>query len=328
MRTLLMALAAVLAAAGMAAAQVAAPSLNPTPTLSLMPVVTPNTIFVPGPSNPAVLPWDGPSRIAAAYGTAKLTDIAIAPTINPVAKGTARGVLVEGVGETFAAAAQVNTSRMDIDPVFATGSLETKVQRIGLAAQFGKRFSVGLGSESVENTNTSFTPALDFQQSLVMGGATVRLGEVFYFGAAGGTETIKDKLTQEQVKRNALQYGIAYLWRDKERGAHIEAYHAQRPAKLYPSMAPAAAANDVNGFTVEVMLARVLLGYSTQQDKTKNDVGTPLDKNSVATLTLGYDMAPGLAFVLSKYDGKSENASTGTVNFKTSGMNAGVAYQF
>ena len=325
MRILLMAVAAVLAIAGTAAAQVAAPSLNPTPTLSLAPISSPNLIFIPAPANPAVLPWDGPSRIGAAYGTNKLTDVAGIP-VDPVAKGKATGVLAEGVGEMFAAAVQVNSVNQDINPAFVTGSLETKVQRIGLAVQFGKRISVGIGSESVENKDTSV--GSDFEEAAVMGGVTVRLGEVIYLGAAGGTATVEDKVSMEQVKRNVTQYGVAYLWRDKERGAHVEVYHAQRPAKRFPSTVGAAAANDINGFTVEVMFARLLLGYSAQTDKSKDDVGAPLEKNSVSTVTLGYDMAPGWAFVLSKYDGKSDDAAAGTTNFKTSGTNLGVAYQF
>jgi hypothetical protein len=320
-------LAAFMAAAGIASAQIAAPSLNPTPTMSLQPLQTPSPFikFLPTPVNPAVLPWDGPSRIGVTYGTAKVDSLL---PVDPALKGKASGVLAEAVGETFAAAIQLNTMTQDYDPAIVTGTFETKVQRIGLAAQFGKRISVGLGRETVGTTDTSFPTAIDQEDTLTTGGITVRLGEMFYLGAASGSETIKDKQLGQEVKRNALQYGLAFLARDKERGAHIEIYHAQRPARLFPNAAPAAAENSVNGVTVEFMVARILLGYATQKDKTKDDVGVPLEINSVTTVTLGYDMAPGLALVVSRYGGENQNAGSGVVNFKNRGLNAGAAWQF
>ena len=62
MRTLLFTLAALLMTAGMAAAQVAAPSLNPTPTFNI------------DPWNVATFIWDGPSRLGISYGTIKYDD--------------------------------------------------------------------------------------------------------------------------------------------------------------------------------------------------------------------------------------------------------------
>jgi hypothetical protein len=324
MRIVGLTLAVLLVVCGTASGQVAAPLLNPTPTVSLESSFNPLQVHVPEPSNPAVLPWDGPSRVGASYGVIS-TDIPSA-SVHPGLKGHMDGVLAEAVGKTFAAAIQANFMKQDFDPAITTGVLELSVQRVGVAAQFGDRYSVAIGNESVDNKDTS-TGGHDVQESLLMAGATVRIDQMIYLGAAGGTATIKDKLGMQQVKRNALQYGIAYLWRGTESAAHVEVFHSHRPAKVYPNLSFAAADNDINGYTVEAMVAHLQLGYSSRQDKTKDQFGNPQEKDTVATVTLGYDIAPGLAIIASKFTAKSALVTGGTYsNIKST--NLGVAWQF
>ena len=324
MRSLLMCLMALPVVAGSALAQIAAPSLNPTPTPSLTPLVGVSTTFNPATTNPAVLSWDGPSRIAASYGTAEIRDFVI-PGVNPAAKGHANGFLLEYVGETFAAAAQTNKSWMVLDPFLGGGSLETKVQQVGAAIQFGKRVSIGIGHHSVENTNQNVNS--DLQQTTPMVGATLRLAELIHIGIAAGTETVKDKVGQEQVKRNSLHQGIGVLWRDKDRGIHAELYRSKLPARQFPSLLPATADENISGATLEVKFAGVLLGFNTHTNRTANS-GADIAKNTVTTTTLGYALSPGLALVATRYGGKSVNSATGTTNFRTVGTNVGVGYLF
>jgi len=327
MRTIGFTLGLLLLFGSYAVAQIAAPSLNPTPTLALMPMASPISLFVPGPSNPAVLSWDGPSRVGATYGNGAITDFVIAPPgLNPAAKGKTSGLLIEGVGQTFAAAAQVNSQSLNLDASIGGGSLDTKVQRIGVAAQFGNRISIGIGSDSAESKNSQTN--IDVAEAAILGGVTVRLADVIYIGAASGSAKVKDKIAMEDVSRHVLQYGIAYLRKDKGRGLHVEVFHAARPAVAYPSTNPAAAEDDINGFTVEAMFAQILLGYASQTDKTKDSAGIAVTKNSLSTVTVGFDMSPGLALVATRNIGRVTDVATGSTIFNTNSSQLGVAWQF
>ncbi len=327
MRTLLMALAAVLAAAGMASAQVAAPSLNPTPSLSGSFRTVAAPFFTPVPSNPAVLSWDGPSRIGAAYGPSKLDD---AQTGQTDAKGNASGVLAEIVGEMFAAGVQLNSDSEDLQPASAqTGTIKSSVQQIGIAAQFGKRFSIGVQSQVLETKLNTGGGNTDIEESGILPGATVRLGETIYLGAAGGSTTVKDKVSNLEAKHSVMQYGVGYMYRDKERGAHLEVYKAKRASAYFPGgVALASTESDVTGGTIEVLFSKVHLGYSAQTDKVKDPTGAAPETDTLSTVSVGYNPGQGLAIVASQSSGKSTNDTTGLADKKTRSTTVGVAYQF
>ncbi len=317
MRTLLMALAAVLATAGIAAAQVAAPSLNPTPQLS----------FDLAP-NPAVVPWDGPSRVGAAYGNVKFDDPVNTPALNPDAKGHSLALLAQVVGSRVGAAIHYSKLTLDVDPSAGGGSQEQTDLLAQVGAQFGQRFSLGIGLDSGKKTDSS---GKNEEDTTPLAGATLRLGEVVYLGAAFGSQTAKNKAVAptQQVKRDVTQYGIAYHWREKERGVHVEAFRAYAPAKADPA-APTISLDEsrISGGTVEAVLANILLGYATSSEKAMDPAGVQKDSTQTTTISLGYVPAPGLAIVANRFSRRNFTPATGVTIGQASGLDVGVAMQF
>ena len=313
MRTLLITLAAVLATAGIAAAQVAAPSLNPTPTFGL------------APQNPATLSWAGPSRIGASYGTIK-ADSPATPA-SPDSKGKLQGLGAQYVGEVVAAGVQVNSAKFEQDASLGGGTAEFDINSLALAAQFGKRFSLGLGYQSVVNRSTG---SGEQTETVPYAGATVRLGEVIYLGIAGGTATAQDKsiVPTAELKRSALQYGVAYFWHEKDRGLHVEAFHAKREAKVDAASAFSVDESVINGGTIEFVFANLLVGATMQTEKTQDTLGVPGETEKATNLSLGYTTAPGWAFVLSQFSEKDTDPTTGAVQSEIKGVSLGAAYQF
>jgi hypothetical protein len=317
-RILFIALAALLAAAGTAAAQVAAPSLNPTPTLRW----NDNPGLVDDSQNPAVLPWAGPSRVAATYGISEFEF----PAFGKIADGDAKAVEVQFVGETLAAAVHAATLNMDLIDPFGPGTFDLSRQSVGIAGQFGGWLSVGAGVEK-----QTFENANPFKQTetLTMGGATLRLGEVFYLGAAGGTATIKEEtaVPQDEVKASATRYGLAYHWRDKERGVHLEAYHTERGAKASP-LGLSVTETNINGYSVEFIFARFMLSVVGHTDKQKDPSGTPTETLEQSTASLGFVPDQGFAVVAGLSTQKLKDPATGVEQAKVTVTEIGVAWLF
>jgi hypothetical protein len=312
MRMIVLALAALLAAAGVASAQVAAPTLNPVPTVSQ------------GPGNPGVLPWDGPSRIGVSYGDIKAEQPG-AP-VNPVGKGHETAVQVEYVGSTFAAAARAQEIKLDIDPSLGGGTLRASGSFVGIAGQIGGIAAVGVAQEMEKNND----PSQDSVETLPLIGATVRLGGVFYLGAATGQATVQDHVVSptDEVKRRVSRMGIGLNWRDKDRGVHLEAYQAQRDAKASTTSTLQARKSEVSGGAVEVLFAKVLVSFEGQTEKTEDAAGAPKDLNKGRTASLGYVPMAGLAVVLSGFSIENSDRTTGTVFVKTKGVTLGAAWLF
>jgi hypothetical protein len=306
MRIVLFAVAAFLAAAGIASAQVAAPSLNTTPSIGAVPF------------NPGLLAWSGPSRIGLGYGQAKLDQ---SGTVSPAAKGDLKQVQALLAGETFAIGAAADTLKLDVDASLGGGTFEIKGRTLALGAQFAQRVAVGLAHQKGQRRSSGS----DETETLPSVGVGVRLIGSWYVGAAGGTATVTDNLAvpATEFDRGVLHYGLAYYWREKERGVHLEVFHAKRDAGPSTSMIDE---QQTDGFVAEAVLANWLIGYAgADSDLTKPD-GSPGDTQKESNVSLGYVPAPGLAIVLNH----SKFKRTDTVGSETSIENthAGVALQF
>lgn len=315
MRTLVFSLAALLMAAGMAAAQVAAPSFNPTPTISL---TTPN---------PAIAPWDGPSRIGASVGKLKFDDPITTPTVNPDATGNTTGLLAQYVGDMFAVGVAQSTIKIDFDASLGGGFAKSTGQVVQAGVQFAKRFSLGVSQELVKQTDSA---GGNQENKTIWAGGTVRLADVVYLGAAYGSETQKDKAAnpQLQLDRKARKIGVAYESRDKDRGLHLEFYKTFAPAAADPTISFTADESDVTGGAVEFVVSRFFFGYSQTKEKAKDIAGVAKDSTTSKTLSLGFVPEQGLAIVLNHFANENNDPVTGVTTGKASATDIGVAWMF
>ncbi len=193
MRTLWLLIAALLAFAGAIHAQVAAPRLNP--------VIAESSRPFNAPSNPATLPWSGPSRIGGGLLDLEVEDA----TGTQILEGDGKMLQARWVGENFAVAAEVLTS--DFEDVPPPGAFDFDAFLIGAAFQWGEVFSIGVGLESEELSFGTFSE----QETLPVAGATLRLAEVIYLGVATGEATLEESVPTftEELDRTVTRLGEA-----------------------------------------------------------------------------------------------------------------------
>ena len=314
MRTLLLLIAALLAFAGAIHAQIAAPRLNP---IAIESTIT-SSFLSPSPFNPAVLPWDGPTRIGGALAGAEVDDRSTTP--DPDADGGAIALKLRWVGKIFAFGADVLASELDIDPAVGGGTLDVSQVSIGFAGQFEEVFSVGAGVQGGEVT----LPGVSVEAGLPLVGATVRLAEVIYLGLAIGDETFEDTLANQEADRTVTRFGVAYHWRDDDVGLHIEAYRQEIDAITTPFTEDE---EESDGFTLEVVFANILIGFeSFTTDFTDPSTGFQGEAEKT-TISVGWSPGQGLALVASATEQEELNAS-GITQFENNLTAVGVAWLF
>jgi hypothetical protein len=262
-------LAALLAAAGAARAQVAAPRLN---TLAFE---------SDRPFNPAVLPWGTVSGLAAGW-----LDVSSTATVNnlDLDAGSGDGPLAKFNLAGDVAALTAEATRFTVKaPLPGTTVTDVKSSLLGAGIQNNGWVSVGIGqqlSQIVEPDNTN-------RETLALGGATLRMFEVLYLGAAGGGNAVKSESPGGTLDANqgVTRYGVAYHWRGGDNGLHLEAFGEQRDPLTYEdptgNLLPAGVKVEVesstSGYTAEFVVANVLIGVegstTTQETQTfLNDV--------------------------------------------------------
>jgi hypothetical protein len=287
-------LAALLAAAGAAQAQVAAPRLNP---------VFPESF---GTINPGTMPWSGPSRVGAGVLQIEVKDPAGGP---PEVLEKGKGPMVQGrvVVENVAVGAEALSVELDVDPSQVGGltgvTHKLDVSAIQAGVRFGEVFSIGIGQQ--KEKETSDFPGIgstSTEETLPMVGVTLRLGGVFYLGAAGGTATIKESGGggSAEADRSVKSFGVAYHKRDADQGFHLEAYKEIRDS-IDPATNPAGIGSneqDTTGYTIEVVLANILLGYGSGRTDETDIAGVDQGYEKSGAITLGWAPGQGLAVTL------------------------------
>ncbi|HKI99614.1 MAG TPA: hypothetical protein VKB51_14160 [bacterium] len=297
MRTIVIAVCAMLALAGSAAAQVAAPMLNPTP------------VFTLDPGNPAVLSWDMPSRVGASWAKVEFTDPA--SPVNPIAKGNVKQAEAQIVGAHAAAGARLSKLNADLT---GGGSLDLDYSTVQAALHFGNWFSLGAGQDSEKNTDPTGTN----KETLPHLGATVRLADVLYLGVAGGKATIS-RSGNPDLKRNTTRYGVAYLWRDKGDGLHAEVFHEKRDAVSTPTNEDEQVKN---GGTLEFKVGGFLVGYTTNKTEFTSSTGVSGGSQTLKTYSLAWAPDQGLAVSLSHMAFKANGSSGGPPEGKITTLGA------
>lgn len=298
-------LAAVLMAAGTAAAQVAAPSLNPTPI-----------VFGP-PGNPASIVWASPSRVAANVGRTTVD----APNNVRVASGTGRSVLGGFVGEHVAFAAAEQRVRLDADPTVGTGSLElTGVNVLG-AVQFKQFVSLGLDRE--RSSVLDSTPAGNSvvqEERLTAVGFTLRLANIFYIGGAGGTVDFTKE--PNHFKRNLRREGVALYHLGKGGSVHLEVYHESKEAA-----GTIDDGTDTRGISAEAIWRSALVSYTARRVDSTDNSGVATKSQDIASLSLGWVPESGLAVTITA-GGIVEHDPAGAETSHFRSREVGVAWMF
>ena len=315
MRIIGLALMALLTFITAAQAQVAAPRLNPLP-------FTPSAAW-----NPAVYSWDGPSRIGAGLGEIALDFTASGSATVEAAAGDTTAATLRWVGESFAFGVDYFLLNLDIIQSFGGGPIEFETTLVGASFQMDDLFSIGAGQETGKNLfDTSLTTG-----SLPIVGATLRLGEVFYFGFATGDETIEQETTTVagsavEGERGVTRIGLAYHSRDGENGLHVEVWRNDIDA--INTTALSVDGEESTGVTLEVVFSNILIGYESASGETLDAAnGSVLEEDDSTTISLGWVPMEGLSLVVSMTEIESNDLSNGEV-FQFNLLFAGVTWSF
>jgi hypothetical protein len=279
MRLILIALAALLLGATTAAAQVAAPLVNPVP------------VFTSAPGNPATQSWDMPSRIGASVGR---FDFEVPPA--PNLKGDSKLAQAQYVGERFAFGALAGQLKGDDG---AGNSIKIDFSAVGAAVQFGQWISLGIAQESNKQDFGGGGGGVE-KETLPLGGVTVRLADVLFLGAAGGTATV-DK-GGNSMDRGVIRYGLGYRWQDKSGAFHLEAFKEHRDGVATPTNVDEEA---TAGFTLEARIGWFLIGYNSVDTDVTPGSGGPTVNRKLKTTSLGYVPEQGLSIVAASTEQES-----------------------
>lgn len=287
MRTIGLALVALFTFWASVQAQIAAPRLNPLP------------LNINAPWNPAVYSWDGPSRFGGAFASSSLDFTAQGSSEVEAATGDGNAAQFRYVGESFAFGVDHFSLSLEIIQSFGGGDIELQKTVVGGSYQTGEVFSIGLGQEIGKD---SFDVDLE-ETTLPILGVTVRLGESFFLGLAGGTETVESEDTSvagsfQEGDRTVTRVGAAYHSRDGENGLHVEAW-----ANLLGTVENAGftiGERETIGFTLEIVFSNILIGFESTSEESINFVsGAVEEERDGTTISVGWVPLEGLSVVVS-----------------------------
>ena len=315
MRIIGLALIALLTFITAAQAQIAAPRLNP---LSFHPTTA---------SNPAVLSWDGPSRIGGGIGESSVDFTIPGLSTFEAAAGDGSSAQLRWVGETFALGLDRWSLSMEIVPLLGGGDIELESTIVGASFQMNDLFSIGIGQES---GISRFDVELE-TSTLPLMGATLRLGEVFYLGFATGTETIEQEFTNvagsaTEEERGMTRIGLAYYSRDGENGLHVEVWRNELDGINTATLTDEA--EETTGITLEVVFSNILLGYESITGEELSAVdGSVQEEQDGSTISLGWVPMEGLSLVVSVTEVEINDLTNGEITVFNIAF-AGVAWAF
>jgi hypothetical protein len=272
LRKILMFVAGLLALAGTATAQVAAPQFNPA-----MDLLGPLT-------NPGVLIWNVSSRIGASYTKAEIDS----PPGTRWADGSIRTLDAVYVGQRVAVGGFAGKQPTN---VIGFGTINADVSVVQAAVQFSQRFSLGLGQEHVHETGPG---GLADTFSQPEAGATLRLGSLLFLGGSVGRETISVQGLPSE-KSNMDSEGVGIYSRGPGGGVHLEAFRQRQAAT-----ATIASGSTITGATAEALWGPVLLSAEAQKrDYISPGGGGVFQTDHDSTFALGWMPQHGLTLVLS-----------------------------
>ncbi|HEX9841198.1 MAG TPA: hypothetical protein VGC20_00555 [bacterium] len=251
-------------------AQVAAPAFNPF------------TIRESG--NPAVQQWRPDSFVGAGLADGTLDQ----PTQTADISGKFAQLTLVGERLSF------GLSWLSNDLTVPEGSAQQTFAAASVAGRLADWLSLGVGLEKGEFD----TAAQEDEASLPIAGASVRLGESFYLGAALGKE--KRTVTQfgppasVDASRSVTRLGLGALWRSDVSALHLEAYREERKDYDFPLPVGSRDGFRANWLVAEANMRGVLLGVASAKE-TDVSGSNPRDKR-VTRLVVGW--APRAGFTV------------------------------
>lgn len=266
-----------LAMAGTAMAQVAAPTLGP--------VNFPNLYRQ---NNPATSPWRAHGYAGATVARVEM-EAAGAP-VSPAAKGSGKQFDLNLVGQQFG----LEVSRFDfsasVDASLGGGDLALANTSVLAGMRIGDVVGIGLGHERQED-NSSTGPGPD--EDLTLAGVNLRLFGVLFLGAAGGTVKATDPSGVE-FDQPLMRYGIGLVFGDANR-FHAEWFHESKDAFQDLALGLTRDGRNTDGATVEALLGSFLFGYHARNSETVDTVGTVFGKEKWRTYSVGWYPSAGLS---------------------------------
>ena len=302
-------LAALLAAVGAAQAQVAAPRLAPLQFGSLT-------------ANPATMQWSEFSHVGAVIAkgeqTAEINGVSL-----PAGEGdsNAQGVQVRKVWESFSLGAEIASLEFEIgNSTDGFRNTDISVFNAGLAFRVGESVTLGLAVEKTDIDESRFDPAAtppatqqSFELSLTLAGISVRLGEVYFVGAALGKETVTADFLPNELDRNVIRLGVGLStgMRDPEERADAEATRFQVHLEVFREVrdpfeiGPVARSSDTttDGFVAELLWGSIILGFKgttkTEEEIDGAGVKTGDTESREGEITIGWVPEKGLSLLIS-----------------------------
>lgn len=300
-------------------AQVAAPSLS--------------TFKGGTTANPAAMQWGGASFIggAVAEGSVTLLDT----NGDEVAAGdySAQLVRLRAAGDSITLAIDAGSVELSLAPVGDSpfsSTVEADFNTVGLAIQLGDSITIGAGREQVTSDlsaatdvplfSASFSGTSQQESTLVLGGLSLKFGEVFFIGVARGTEQIATQndflyagspsSQNFEVERDVTRYGVALYSRDAAGdGFHLEARREEREAYDEPEFSGGTVPKneiEINAAVLEFAYGGFVLSLERESKEVYDD-GVLAEETDTDTVIIGWEPREGLSLTFSRIVSNTNN---------------------
>ena len=337
MRFIWLCMGAVLAFAGAVQAQVATPSLAP---------------FEGATRNPAAMQWHEASFVSSLAGEGDVEGFNVAGIRFGEGSTSSRTVSLRVRGENFSLGADAALDKLDLasdSPGLFLQDAENTSTNIALALQAGGVLALGIGQEQVESegrllgspplTIVALDAVSDNETSLVIGGVSWRLGEVFFLGAAAGRETVTIRQTGSfiatpfvddfEAKRDVTRYGAGIRWIANGGAVRLEVSGENRDPFRNPN--PPNRQEDESerqAVELEVKLGRVLFAFNVARGEKFED-GVKSEEFRSTLAAVAWVPEEGLSLVVAGISGEvSPEGGLFTGDFKSETLVVGAAWLF
>lgn len=316
-----------LAFAGAAQAQVAAPRLNDIET---------NTLET---FNAAVLPWHQTTIVGVNVLNKITGEIDVGGSTTEFATGKGNALYLRAVGPTFGFTAETSKLTIDTSALFSPPSgatEEIKNTVIGVASKLGDSFTVSLAMENEQQDDVSSSNS--FKRSSPTLGGTWKISNAFYLGGtyAKGKVDISGGGATGSGDRTITRWGAGFYNRTDTSGFHVEVY--QEDAGLVEVRDAAdlllyAEQGKTTGLTLEFVGGNFLFGLESVKES--RDELRPFSVPALATqeeksrtITLGYTPKMGFAITLAKLNVEQTNTGSPGATTTFDATVLGLAWKF